>query len=83
MILKELKVNLNQVEDVKQFTEIANKFDMDIIVRNINRKFAVDAKSIMGVLSLNLSEPVLVCVDDSEDNEESSQFVQHMQQFLV
>ena len=60
----EFVVDLNKVEDVKKFVRNAELYDVDIIVSNKNRAFAVDGASLMGMFSLNLSDPVLVRIED-------------------
>ena len=62
----EFLVNLNRVEDVKEFVRIANIYDCDIDVCSQDRHFTVDGASIMGMFSLNLSKPVLVSIKDIE-----------------
>lgn len=62
--MKQFTINLNEVENVKKFVEIANNYDTDIIVNSYHKKFAVDARSIMGIFSLDLSKPVIVCISD-------------------
>lgn len=66
----EFKVLLNMVEDVKKFVKIAEKYDMDITVRSTKSKFEVDGTSIMGMFTLDLSDPVIVTVynDDNGKN---------------
>ena len=48
-------------EDVKQFVNVATKCDFDIDISN--RSFAVDAKSIVGVLGLDFGSPLYVSYD--------------------
>ena len=62
----EFLVNLNMVEDVKKFVSIAEKQDFDILIKNQGRAIVIDAKSIMGVFSLDLSNPVIVVVYDEK-----------------
>lgn len=57
-------VDLNKVEDVKDFVRIAEKYDTDITVGSQNKSFLVDGTSLMGVFSLDLSQPVVVNVSD-------------------
>ncbi len=45
-------------EDVKHFVNVAAKCDFDIDISN--RSFAVDAKSIVGVLGLDFTSPLYV-----------------------
>jgi len=54
--LKELKVMLNTIEDVKEFVTITNKYGFDCDL--VSGRYAVDAKSIMGIFSLDLSKPL-------------------------
>ena len=61
-----LYVDLNRVDDIKNFVRKAEKYDCDIVVRNKDRVFAVDGTSLIGLFSLNLSEPVEVEINDDE-----------------
>ena len=47
---------------VKEFVNIASKCDFDIDVASNNRYY-VDAKSILGVMALDLSRPVTLTYD--------------------
>lgn len=53
-----MKVNLNSVKDIQDFVNIVSKFSDDIDVSS--SRSMVDAKSIMGLFSLDLSKPVEV-----------------------
>ena len=61
-----LYVDLNRVDDIKNFVKNAEKYDCDIVVRNKDRVFQVDGTSLIGLFSLNLSEPVEVEIKDNE-----------------
>ncbi|MBQ4466510.1 MAG: HPr family phosphocarrier protein [Oscillospiraceae bacterium] len=50
------KVRLNQIDDVKNFVNTIMRFDFDIDL--VSGRYAVDAKSIMGIFSLDLSNPI-------------------------
>lgn len=75
----EFIVDLNKVEDVKKFVKYAERYDVDIIVRNRERAFAVDGSSIMAMFSLDLSQPVIV---DIKDNEAAESFKQDISKFM-
>ena len=49
-------VNLQAINDVKEFVNIVMKYDFDIDL--VSGRYAVDAKSIMGIFSLDLSKPI-------------------------
>lgn len=60
----ETTVLLDSVDKVKAFVEIARRapYDLDLTAD----RYKVDGKSIMGVLSLNLSKPVVLTLHDGE-----------------
>ena len=49
-------VNLQAINDVKEFVNIVMRYDFDIDL--VSGRYAVDAKSIMGIFSLDLSKPI-------------------------
>ena len=67
-----LKLKLNTVDEVLTFTKISLKYEGDVFVKH--NSYVVDGTSILGVLSLNLSEPVLVEMVEKRDNEANDFF---------
>jgi len=53
-----VNVALYSINDVKGFVNIVGKYDFDIDL--ISGKYVVDAKSIMGIFSLDLIKPIKV-----------------------
>ncbi len=61
----ELKIKLTTQKDVMEFVNAISKIPGNFDLRHGN--YVVDAKSVMGILSLNLQDPVtLVCHDYDE-----------------
>ena len=58
--MKTINVNISSIGAVKDFVNIVNKynFDMDLI----SSRYVVDAKSIMGIFSLDLTKPITMNV---------------------
>ncbi len=56
--MKSLEINLRMAENVKEFVSIVSQYDYEIDLRS--GRFIVDAKSILGIFSLDLSKPVIV-----------------------
>lgn len=48
------KIAINTINDVKNFVNIVTKYDYDVDI--ISGRYAIDAKSIMGIFSLDLSK---------------------------
>ena len=59
---KHIKIRLQTVEDVKEFVTVAEKYPGNIRVHA--HDYIVSGKSIMGMISLDLSNPVIVEVDN-------------------
>ena len=51
-------IMLNSINEVKNFVNIVNKYSCDIDLTS--GRYVVDAKSIMGIFSLDLSKPIKV-----------------------
>ena len=56
----QFNINLRSIEDVKNFVTAASMVECDIDV--LAGRYLVDAKSIMGLFSLDLNKPVTVQV---------------------
>lgn len=64
--MQELMIKLNMVDDVKLFIEDVTNIDADVDLQK--NYYIVDAKSIMGVFSLDLSKPVKVVIHSDDEN---------------
>lgn len=53
------KIKLNNPDEVKDFVHAASKCDFDIDV--FYNRFTVDAKSLLGVFSMDLTNALSVC----------------------
>lgn len=76
----EVIVSLANIDIVWDFVDYCNKFDEDIDIRS--RHFVLDAKSILGVLSLDLSTPKKVNLH-SNDKEVCEKFAKCMMKYGV
>ena len=54
--MKTFNIALNQINDVKNFVNIVNRYDYEMDLTS--GRYVVDAKSIMGIFSLDLSKPI-------------------------
>lgn len=62
-----MQISISTIEDVKEFVSICSKYyDEDTIVKQ--NRYVVDGKSILGIFSLNLLEPVRVIINSENDN---------------
>ena len=65
------KIRLNATEDVKEFVKAASKCDFDVDI-SYNR-ILIDAKSILGILSMDLTK-VLTVTCHGENHELTASF---------
>lgn len=70
-----LTLKLNGFDDVKRFIDITSRYGENLTL--VNGRYVVDAKSILGVFSMDLSQPVdLVCEgEDCSLKEELAPFI--------
>ena len=54
--MKTVQISLNSIDNVKSFVNDITKFDYDFDL--ISGRYVIDAKSIMGIFSLDLSKPI-------------------------
>lgn len=77
--MKEYTVKLNSIEQVKEFVALTNKcsFDVDLM----SGRYAIDAKSIMGIFSLDLAKPLKMIVH--ADDEQAADFADEAAKFIA
>lgn len=54
--MKTIQISLNSIEKVKSFVNTISQFEYDFDL--ISGRYVIDAKSIMGIFSLDLSKPI-------------------------
>ena len=54
--MKTVQISLNSIDKVKSFVNDVTKFDYDFDL--VSGRYVIDAKSIMGIFSLDLSKPI-------------------------
>ena len=62
-----VKININTINDVKDFVTIVSRCEYDVDI--VSGRYAIDAKSIMGIFSLDLSKELTLNIhrDDCAD----------------
>ena len=68
--MKTVKIRLSSIEAVRDFVEIVRKYDSEIDLSS--GRYVVDAKSIMGIFSLDLTRPLTLTVHGKDELEEIS-----------
>ncbi|GFI11403.1 MAG: HPr family phosphocarrier protein [Lachnospiraceae bacterium] len=63
--MKTIKICLNSIEKVKSFVNDITRFDADFDL--VSGRYVIDAKSIMGIFSLDLSKPIDLNIHAQEE----------------
>ena len=66
--MKTIKISLNSIDKVKSFVNDITKFDSDFDL--VSGRYVIDAKSIMGIFSLDLSRPIDLNIHAEENVDE-------------
>lgn len=75
-MMRTFNIMLSSINDVKNFVNIVNKYNFDVDLTS--GRYVVDAKSIMGIFSLDLSKPIKVEVH----SEDADAFVDELKPFI-
>ena len=63
----EVEIKLNTIDDVKNLVNDITEFECDFEI--ISGRFVVDAKSIMGIFSLDLSKKLMLVIHSDDEYE--------------
>ncbi len=74
--MKSFNIMLDSINKVKAFVNIVAKCDSDVDLTS--GRYVVDAKSIMGIFSLDLSKPIKLDIHGDDDS-----FVEEIKEFIV
>ena len=66
--MKTVQISLNSIDKVKSFVNDITRFENDFDL--VSGRYVIDAKSIMGIFSLDLSKPISLNVHASENIDE-------------
>ena len=63
--MKSLNISINSIDKVKSFVNIINTFDGNFDL--VSDRYVVDAKSIMGIFSLDVSNALKLDIHDESE----------------
>ena len=75
------KIKLDAFDKVKKFVNAVQTFESDIDL--ISNRYIVNGKSLMGIFSLDLSNPLNVVVHEKDDVNEINKINEVMEEFRV
>lgn len=63
--MKTVQITLNSIEKVKSFVNVIANYDYDFDL--VSGRYVIDAKSIMGIFSLDLTKPITLNIHTTTD----------------
>ncbi len=72
--MQSVNIQLNSIDKVKDFVRVITNFDSDFDMRS--GRYTVDAKSILGIFSLDLAKPIELIIYDDEASLEIMEKIQ-------
>ena len=73
-------IKLNKQEDAAIISRIAENYEAGIDFRSYDNHYVIDEKSIMGILSLDLSKPIIVNIENPDTYES---FKSRVEKYIV
>lgn len=77
--MKTVQVSLNSIDKVKSFVKDISQFTYDFDL--ISGRYVIDAKSMLGIFSLDLSKPIELAIHANE--EEISAVMETLKPYLA
>ena len=77
--MKRVKILVNSIEKVKDFVNTISKLDTEFDM--VSGRYVIDAKSIMGIFSLDLSEPIDLVIHAEGEN--ADKIVENINKYIV
>ena len=77
--MKTVQISLNSIDKVKSFVHEITKYDYDFDL--VSGRYVIDAKSIMGIFSLDLSKPIDLNIH--AENQDADNIIELLKPYLV
>ena len=77
--MKSINLSLESIEKVKEFVNLIGTFDGDFDL--VSDRYVIDAKSIMGIFSLDLSKPIRLDIHANVENPD--EVISKFEKFIV
>lgn len=77
--MSEIVILLDSIEKVKSFVSITAKLESELDI--VSGRYIIDAKSIMGIFSINLSKPIILRIH--EEGEKAEEIIKALEEYVV
>ena len=77
--MKTLQISLNSIDKVKTFVNEINRFEAEFDL--VSGRYVIDAKSIMGIFSLDISKPIDLNIHT--DGEQLDEILARLESYII
>lgn len=77
--MKKVLVSLNSIDKAKSFVKDISQFDYDLDL--ISGRYVIDAKSLLGIFSLDLSRPIELSIH--ADDEQAAEVIEALKAYIA
>ena len=77
--MREIIILLDSIEKVKKFVSITTKFESEFDL--VSGRYVIDAKSIMGIFSIDLSKPIILRI--YEEGEKAENVIKALEEYVI
>ena len=81
VFMKKVQVSLNSIDKVKSFVKDISDFSCDFDL--ISGRYVIDAKSMLGIFSLDLSKPIELNIHSENNADEISEAIKNQANYLL
>ena len=78
--MKSMQIKLSTIEDVRNFVNNVTKYSVDLDLKS--GRYTVDARSLMGIFSLDLLKPIDFVIN-SDDEKIVSDVVKDVKEWII
>ncbi|MBR6223495.1 MAG: HPr family phosphocarrier protein [Lachnospiraceae bacterium] len=79
--MKTVQISLNSIDKVKSFVNDITRFDAEFDL--VSGRYVIDAKSIMGIFSLDISKPITLNIHTENDEKLIDDILEALKPYLA
>ncbi|MDE5966358.1 MAG: HPr family phosphocarrier protein [Lachnospiraceae bacterium] len=79
--MQTVQISLNSIDKVKSFVNDITRFDAEFDL--VSGRYVIDAKSIMGIFSLDISKPITLNIHTESEEADISEIMEALKPYTV
>ncbi len=79
--MQTVQISLNSIDKVKSFVNDITRFDAEFDL--VSGRYVIDAKSIMGIFSLDISKPITLNIHTESNESDIDEIMDALKPYIV